>query len=191
MKFFSRRKRPREIRALRWLIRAAAAIGIFAMLTYAFGFFGEMAVRLPAPGAGAWWAAHQFAFMIDAAAAFGLLLAIRECARLLDDETLRRRVVYASLLAAVILLPIVASSSAHLARLGWSANGGVTRERVIALLGDYSAGLILDNVLIAGVYFLKSVLFALFAGLALFGLAVAAFMNFSSGQSGSSRESAT
>ena len=169
----ARRKAPREIRVVRRLILLSAVVGVLTTLSYAAG--ASIAVRFLDPTLGAWWGGHEFQVMLGSAAALGMLLAIRESARVLEQPEIRRRAVYGAVLAAVILLPAVAHGAGELARLGWNATGGELRERMIVLRG-YSDGLVLDKLLIAGIYFLKSAFYSLLAGLALFAISGAVFM---------------
>jgi hypothetical protein len=169
----ARRKRTAEMRLSRWLTWLSIVIGLLATLSYAVG--AHMAVRYFFPAAGAWWNEHEFAFMETSAAALGILVAIRAGARLIGAGTPRRPAVIAALVAGVVLLPAISALSAQLARLGWTAGGGVIREHLTAAAG-YSAGIIIDKVAIASVYFLKTAGFAWIAGLALLALAAAVFM---------------
>jgi len=165
--------RPRYSRALRWLTIASIAIGLVAMLSYASG--AHIAVRFLHPHAGAWWNDHEFWLMEAAASALGLLIAIRAGARIVDHAAVRRRAIAASLVASVLLLSALTHLGAALARLGWTAGSAAIRDRAISLAG-YDVGSILDKVVIAGIYFLKTAAFSLLAGLALFGVASAVFV---------------
>jgi len=169
----AKKDRPPFARALRWLTVASSVIGLFAMLSYATG--AHIAVRFLSPHGGAWWNEHEFPIMETAAAALGLLIAIRAGARIVDDAAVRRRAVIVSVVAGALLLPPLAHLSAALARLGWTASSGAIRDRAISLAG-YAGGSILDKVVIGGIYFLKTAAFSLLAGLALFGVASALFI---------------
>jgi len=181
----ARRKAPGEIRILRWLLMASAITGLLTTLSYAAG--ASIAVRFFAPRFGAWWSEHEFQAMLGSAYTFGMLLAIRVSAGLIDDPQIRRRAIYGAMLAGLILQPFIAHRVGDVARLGWNATGGGVRERMIRLRG-YSDGIVLDKVLIAGIYFLKSVFYSLLAGLALFAISGACFMFTSSSDSGAEAE---
>ncbi|HYB91264.1 MAG TPA: hypothetical protein VEC38_09475 [Candidatus Binataceae bacterium] len=167
----AKKNRPPYARALKWLTVATAVIGVLAMLSYATG--AHIAVRFLNPHAGAWWNEHEFSIMETAAAALGLLIAIRAGARIVDGAAVRRRAVIASVIAGALLLPVLTDISAALARMGWNASSGAIFDRVISLAG-YSIGSILDKVVIAGIYFLKTAAFSLLAGFALIAVASAA-----------------
>jgi hypothetical protein len=165
-----RTRRPYQ-RLLRWLTALALAVGVVATLSYGSG--AEIAVRYLDPPAGAWWNDHEYYLMVTAAAAWGMLIAIRLGARLGAGEPVRRRAVGAALVLGVLILPLAAHYCASIARLGWDAESGAIGDRLAAMAG-YSIGSILDKILIAGVYFLKVSGFALIAGLAVFAAATAA-----------------
>jgi hypothetical protein len=170
MKKMKRARKPYE-RTMRWLSAIALAIGVVATLSYGSG--AEIAVRYLDPPAGAWWNDHEYYVMVTAGAAWGMLVAIRLGARLVDGERVRRRATAAALIAAVVILPVVTLYCARIARLGWAGESGAIDARLVSLAG-YSVGNILDKILIAGVYFLKVAGFALIAGLSVFAAAVAA-----------------
>lgn len=153
---------PRKLayrRWLRWLTVVAVLIGVISTISYGSG--AHLVVRYLNPPLGRWWNAHEYWLMITTAAAFGMLIAIRIGARLLDrdDNAARGRAAGISIVAgAVVLLPL-ARLSASLSRLGWT--GANTFD-------TYAIDSIVDKVLIAGVYFLKVAGFGLIAGLAIF-----------------------
>jgi hypothetical protein len=158
-------------RMMRWLSAIALAIGAVATLSYGSG--AEIAVRYLDPPAGAWWNEHEYYLMVTAGAAWGMLVAIRLGARLVEDESLRRRATAAALIAGAMILPVATHYCARIARLGWAGESGTIDDRLVAIAG-YTVGNILDKVLIAGVYFLKVAGFALIVGLAVFAAAAAA-----------------
>jgi hypothetical protein len=158
---------------MRWL--SAIALGIGAVATLSYGSGAEIAVRYLDPPVGAWWNEHEYYLMVTAGAAWGMLIAIRLGARLVEDEGLRRRATAAALVAGAVILPVAAVYCARIARLGWTAESGAIDDRLVAIAG-WDVGNILDMVLIAGVYFLKVAGFALIAGLAVFAAAAAAAM---------------
>lgn len=156
-------------RCLWWLTLAAVIAGILSTLSYGSG--AHIAVRFFSPSFGAWWNAHEYRIMESCACALGLLGAIRSGARLTEAGESGRRAKLVSLVAAVIIAAPLASAIASLARMGWDGAGAPIRGFLIAIAG-YEAGTILDKILIAGVYFLKSAGFALLAGFALYALVV-------------------
>jgi hypothetical protein len=170
MKTMKRARKPYE-RMMRLLSAIALAVGAVATLSYGSG--AEIAVRYLDPPAGAWWNEHEYYVMITAGAAWGMLIAIRMGARLVEGESLRQRATAAALIAGAVILPVAASYCARIARLGWAGESGAIDDRLVAIAG-WDVGNILDKVLIAGVYFLKVAGFALIAGLAVFAAAVAA-----------------
>jgi hypothetical protein len=167
----ARRKRKPYERLMRWLTALALTLGVITTLSYGSG--AEIAVRYLDPPAGAWWNEHEYYLMVTAAAALGMLIAIRLGARLIAEESVRARAAVSALILAAIILPLAARYCASIARLGWAAEGGALGDRLVALAG-YSVGYILDKILIAGVYFLKVVGFALIVGLAVLAAATAA-----------------
>jgi len=159
----------RESRLLRWLTLVLIIVGELTTLSYAMS--APMALRSLNPSTGAWWDAHQFYFMEAAATALGLLIGIRIGRRFVVGARRRSRMLILAMILAIIgfvpLLHICAAS----ARLGWSAGDGSTWSRIVDLAG-FAAAKQLDKVLIASVYFLKIVGFALLGGLALIAVAV-------------------
>jgi hypothetical protein len=160
----------REQREARFLVRltlASVAVGELSTLSYALS--APMGLRFAHPSLGAWWDAHQFYFMAGAATALGLLIGIRIGRRLIADARWRSRslILVLAIIAFVPLMHVCAAA----ARLGWSASDGTTRSRIVDFAG-YAAAKRIDKVLIASVYFIKIVGFALLAGLALIAIAV-------------------
>lgn len=165
----NRAHRPYQ-RLMRWLGAIALVVGVIATLSYGSG--AEIAVRYLDPPFGAWWGAHEYYLMVTAASAWGMLVAIRLGARVVELESVRRRAVVIALVAAVVILPVAARYSARIARFGWNGEGGAISDRLVGFAG-YSVGNILDKVLIAGVYFSKVAGFAIIVGLAVFAAALA------------------
>jgi hypothetical protein len=162
--------RPRQSRLLGWLTLLCVAVGAFSALSYALS--APIALRASHPALGAWWDAYQFYFMAGSATALGLLIGIRGGQRLVNDSYRRRRgLVLALALAVIAFLPLLHLCAAA-ARLGWSGGGGPTWSRIVDWAG-YGSAKQIDKVVIASVYFLKIVGFALPAGLALMGAAAA------------------
>ncbi|HEY6393956.1 MAG TPA: hypothetical protein VIX12_00990 [Candidatus Binataceae bacterium] len=160
-----------------WFIRRltviAIVVGIFATLSYGTG--AHIVVRYFLPETGRWWNEQEFAFMQCAATGLGLLVAFRICSRFVDDAKVKSRVLIASVISGAIMLPPLANFCSTIARLGWNADSGNIASRLINLSG-YSAASILDKILIAGVYFIKTAAFAMLFGLAIFAIALAALM---------------
>jgi hypothetical protein len=175
-----RARKPYE-RLMRWLSGLALAIGGIATLSYGSG--AEIAVRYLDPPAGAWWNEHEYYLMVTAAAAWGMLAAIRLGARMVADENLRRRATAAALVAGTVILPGAALCCARIARFGWAGESGAIADRLAGIAG-YTIGNILDKVFIAGVYSFKVAGFALIVGLAVFAAAVAAALAASSPEGG-------
>ncbi len=160
--------KPRESRLLGRLTLLCVAVGAFSTLSYALS--APIALRFSHPSLGAWWDAYQFYFMAGAATAVGLLIGIRAGRRFVDAR--RRRVSILALALAVIgFIPLLHLCAAA-ARLGWSGADGPTWGRIVDFAG-WGAAKQIDKVLIASVYFLKIVGFALLAGLALIAAAAA------------------
>ncbi|HKN09675.1 MAG TPA: hypothetical protein VJ376_09355 [Pseudomonadota bacterium] len=126
------------------------------------------------PPVGAWWSRSEFWVMEGAASALGMLIGIRSGARLIKDLELRGRAAAVSIVIGALALGWLTPAFAALGRLGWNAGALSLQSRIVGLAG-YDAGLILDKLLITGVYFLKTAGFALLLGLALFGVTLAAF----------------
>jgi hypothetical protein len=163
------------------LTAVALAIGAISTLSYATG--ASIAVRFLAPQAGAWWQGHEYWFMEGSASALGWLIGVRIAARTIDDTALRNRVAGFSIVLGALALAWIAPACAVLARMGWGAQ---SLEDVFVGRFGYGAGLLLDKVLIAGVYFLKTAGFAMLLGLAGFGVILSVFL--AAGSAGSARE---
>lgn len=149
--------KPAYRKWLRWLTVAALIAGVISTLSYGSG--AHLIVRYLDPPAGRWWNEHEFALMILAGAALGMLVAIRVGARLLDDAAARGRAAVVSMIAAGVVLIPLARLGAALGQLGWTGADS---------FDTYAINSIVDKVLIAGVYFLKIAGFGFIAGLAIF-----------------------
>jgi hypothetical protein len=161
-------QRDRRIRIIfRWLTAFSIVAGFFSTLTYASG--AHLVIRYLNPEFGAWWDAHQFAIMEVSATALGLLIAIRCASRL-------RAKIFSLVISAIIVMPL-SQVVASLARLGWDGHSARIRNFLQAI-ADYDVGNILDKILMGGVYFSKSVAFAVLAGLALFAIVMVILMSF-------------
>jgi hypothetical protein len=151
--------KPAYQRWLRWLTVIALLAGIISTLSYGSG--AHLAVRYIDPPLGRWWNEHEFALMIFAAAALGMLIAIRVGARLLGDAAARGRTAAISVIAGALVLIPLARLDAALGQLGWTGANS---------FDTYAMSSIVDKLLIAGVYFLKVLFFGLIAGLAIFAI---------------------
>ncbi|MFZ1886675.1 MAG: hypothetical protein WAU33_01485 [Candidatus Binataceae bacterium] len=149
--------KPAYRKWLRWLTVIALVAGIISTLSYGSG--AHLIVRYMDPPLGRWWNEHEFALMIFAAAALGMLIAIRIGARLLDDAAARGRAAVISMIAGAVVLIPIARVGAALGQLGWTGANS---------FDTYAMNSVVDKVLIAGVYFLKVLFFGLIAGLAIF-----------------------
>jgi amino acid transporter len=109
--------------------------------------------------------------MEGAATALGLVIGIRIGRRFVADVRKRSRALILALIFAIIVFLPLLHACAAAARLGWSASESSTWSRIADHVG-YAAAKQLDKILIASVYFLKIVGFALLAGLALSAVAV-------------------
>lgn len=148
------------------LIQVALLVGLLAMFSYATGLHNV--VRMKAPAAGAWWNAHEFYLMEGAATAFGLLVALLIGLRLVAG-TVRLCRLAAIILAfeAALLIPLT-HLCARVARIGADGGAIVAPNRMAAYAGFESAKM-LDKLLIAALYFFKTVAFGFLIGLAAFG----------------------
>jgi hypothetical protein len=148
------------------LIQACLIVGLLAMFSYAVGLHNV--VRMKAPAAGAWWNAHEFYFMEGAATGFGLLVALRVGVRFAAEAASMRYLATITLaLEAALLIPLT-HLCARVARIGADGGAIVAPNRMAAFAGFETAKL-LDKLLIAALYFLKTVAFGFLIGLALFG----------------------
>ncbi len=166
-----------RVRSVGWLMdrltALAIVIGVLGTLSYGTG--AHIAVRYLDPPLGAWWQSNEFWIMEGTASALGILIGLKIGSRLVvDDPKLRSRTAAASLIVAAVASVWLTPACAALARMGWNARAASIESRLIGLAG-YGAGRFLDKLLVAGVYSVKTVCFALLVGLALFGLMLAAF----------------
>jgi hypothetical protein len=151
---------------VRRLIQVALLVGLLAMFSYATGLHNV--VRMKAPAAGAWWNAHEFYLMEGAATAFGLLVALLIGLRLVaGTERLCRLAAIMLAFEAALLIPLT-HLCARVARIGADGGAIVAPNRMAAYAGFESAKM-LDKLLIAALYFFKTVAFGFLIGLAAFG----------------------
>lgn len=160
-----------SIRFLGWFILLAFAVGLVSLLSYSLN--ASELVRSAALAFAAWWEAHQFYFMEGGATAFGLLLGISIGERIMADRKQRFRAGLAALVLAMIAFAPLIHACAVAARLGWNGRGASLASWIVSHEG-YETGRQIDKVLIAGVYFFKTVGFALLSGLGLMAIACAA-----------------
>jgi hypothetical protein len=152
------------------LIQASVVIGLLAMFSYASALHNM--VRMKAPAAGAWWNAHEFYFMEGSATALGLLVALRVGVRFAAEAASIRYLAPVTLaLEAALLMPLT-HLCARVARIGADGGAIVAPTRMAAYAGFESAKM-LDKLLIAALYFLKTVGLGFLLGLALFGALLA------------------
>lgn len=151
--------KPAYRKWLRWLTVVALVAGIIS--TFSYGSGAHLIVRYMDPPLGRWWNEHEFMLMILAAAALGMLIAIRVGARLLDDAAARARAAVISMIVGAVLLIPLSWLGAALGQLGWTGANS---------FDTYAMNSIVDKLLIAGVYFLKVLFFGLIAGLAIFAI---------------------
>ncbi len=152
----------------------ALAILLTVIFTLSYGSGAHIVVRYLDPPFGAWWNSNEFTIAECAAAALGMLIGVRLGARLVPAGALRNRSMIAAVIAGALVLPIVGRFSAEAARFNFTS-GGSTDAWLIDHFG-YDTGIVLDKLLMAGVYSIKIALFALPVGMILFGLAIAIFM---------------
>jgi hypothetical protein len=149
------------------LTQLCCIVGLLAMFSYAVGL--HSVVRMKAPAAGAWWNAHEFYFMEGAATAFGLLVALRVGVRFAAEAArLRYLATIALVLEAALLIPLT-YLCARIARIGADGGAIIAPSRIAAYAG-FESGKMLDKLLIAALYFLKTAAFGFLLGLALFGI---------------------
>lgn len=148
-------------------MQASLIVGLLAMFSYAAGLHNV--VRMKTPVAGAWWNAHEFYFMEGAATAFGLLVALRVGLRFAAEAArLRYLAIVALSLETALLMPLT-GLCARVARIG-ADGGAIVAPNWIAAYAGFETGKLLDKLLMAAVYFLKTVAFGFLLGLALFGV---------------------
>ena len=161
----------RPLRFLGWLTFLVLAVGLISLLSYSLT--ASELMRSDNPALAAWWEAHQFHFMEGGATAFGLLLGIRIASGFVVGPGERSRTGLAALVFAIIAFAPLIHVCAMAARLGWNGRGASFASWLISHEG-YETGRQIDKVMIAGVYFLKTVGFALLAGLGLMAVACVA-----------------
>ena len=160
-------KAPRVVRLKGHL--TALVLGIGTISTFSYGIGAHVGWRYLNPRFGDWCNRHEFWLMEGGASALGILIGIRIGARLIGDTALKLRSAAVSLIAGAVALYWLTPFMASIARLGWSAPAEAIGMRSGAAVG-WEAGQFLDKLLIAGLYFLKTVGFALMVGLALIAL---------------------
>ncbi len=161
----------RSMRFLGWLILLALVLGLVSLLSYSLN--ASLLARPEAPAFAAWWEAKQFYFMEDGATFFGLLLGISIGQRLMADRKQRFRAGLLALVLAILAFAPLIHACAVAARLGWNGREASLASWIVSHQG-YDSGRQIDKVLIAGVYFFKTVGFALLSGLGLIAIACAA-----------------
>ena len=148
------------------MIQACFIVGLLAMFSYAAGLHNVL--RMKSPAAGAWWNAHEFYFMEGAATALGLLVALRVGMRLAEGtDSIRYLAIAALALDAALLMPLT-FLCADIARIGADGGAIVAPNRMAGFAG-FATGKLLDKLLMAGDYVLKTAAFGFLLGLALFG----------------------
>ena len=148
------------------LIQACFIVGLLAMFSYAAGLHNVL--RMKSPAAGAWWNAHEFYFMEGAATALGLLVALRVGMRLAAEaDSIRYLAIAALALDAALLMPLT-YLCADIARIG-ADDGAIVAPNRMAGFAGFATGKLLDKLLMAGDYVLKTAAFGFLLGLALFG----------------------
>jgi hypothetical protein len=148
------------------MIQACFIVGLLAMFSYAAGLHNVL--RMKSPAAGAWWNAHEFYFMEGAATALGLLVALRVGMRLAAEaDSIRYMAIAALALDAALLMPLT-YLCADIARIGTDGGAILAPNRMAGFAG-FVTGKLLDKLLLAGVYVLKTTAFGFLLGLALFG----------------------
>jgi len=154
-----------------WLSLMALVIGLLSLLSYSLN--ASELIRLTMPSFGAWWEAHQFYFMEGGATAVGLLLGIGVANGIMADTSQRFRARLAALVLAIIAFAPLIHTCAIVARLGWNGRGASLASWIVSREG-YETGRHIDKVLIAAIYFFKTVGFAVMCGLGLMAIACAA-----------------
>ena len=175
--------RTRELRLVgrsTWflaIILLALAIGLLSLISYSLA--GTELVRSDAPTFAAWWEAHQFLFMEGGATALGLLMGIAIGETFLGGQEQHFRTTLLAVVFAIVAFAPLIHICSVAARLGWNARAAVLASWLISR-GGYEVGRQIDKVVIAGVYFFKTVGFALLAGLGLLAIACVAAIAFES-----------
>jgi hypothetical protein len=148
------------------LLEACFIVGLLAMYSYAVEYHNTL--RMKSPAAGAWWNAHEFYFMEGTATALGLLMALRVGVRLAAEaDSIRYLAISALALDAALLIPLT-YLCADVARIGADGGAIVALDRMARFAG-FEGGKLLDKLLTAGDYVLKTAAFGFLLGLALFG----------------------
>ena len=158
----------RPSRSLGSLTFLVLVVGLISLVSYSLS--GSELMRSDNPTLAAWWEAHQFYFMEGGATAFGILLGIRIASSFVAGPDQRSRARLAALVLALIAFAPLIHVCATAARSGWNGGGAPLASWIISREG-YETGRQIDKVAIAGVYFLKTVSFALLNGFGLMALA--------------------
>ena len=153
---------------LKWLIMLALIIGLASLVSYTLN--ASDVLRSKMPSFAAWWARYQFYFMEGGATAVGLLLGLRIGQSLIAVRERRTHSGFAALVLSIIAFAPLIHVCAKAARLGWNGRGAWISSWIIGRQG-YEAGRHIDKLIIVSTYFLKTVGFALLAGLALVAVA--------------------
>jgi hypothetical protein len=153
----------------------ALTVGLASLLSYSLN--ASDALRSDSPAFAAWWETHQFYFMEGGATALGLLLGIRLAGSFTAGSGQHPSAGRVALLFAIIGLAPLIHVCAAAARLGWNGRGASIASWIISREG-FDNGRYIDKVVIAAVYFLKIVGFALLCGLGLMIVAYAAVIAF-------------
>jgi hypothetical protein len=162
-------REPTARRLVRRLIDASFVVGVISTLSY--GAQIQNLLRATAPAAGAWWSDYEFYFMTGAATALGLSVALRIGLHFVEPESRGRIALVALALDAVLIVPLTHLCAA-VARVGVDGSGAVARSTISSFAG-YAAGKLLDKLVVAGTYFLKTATFGFLVGLGLFGAVLA------------------
>jgi hypothetical protein len=161
----------RPLRFLSALTFLVLVVGLISLLSYSLS--GSELMRSDNPTLAAWWEANQFYFMEGGGTAFGILLGIRIGGSFVAGPDHRSRAGLAALVLALIAFAPLIHVCATAARFGWNGRGARLASWIISREG-YETGRQIDKVAIAGVYFLKTVTFALLNG---FGLLAFAYVS--------------
>jgi hypothetical protein len=162
------RSATHPLRFLSALTFPVLAVGLISLLSYSLS--ASELMRSAYPALGAWWELHQFYFMEGGATAFGLLLGIRVGGGFVAGPIQRSHAGLAALVLAIIAFAPLIHVCAAVARLGWNGRGASFASWIASRAG-YETGRQIDKIMIAGVYFLKTVGFALLTGFGLMAIA--------------------
>jgi hypothetical protein len=170
---------PRPLRFRSWLAFLVFVVGLIALLSYSLS--GTELLRSNDPGFASWWETHQFYFMEGGATGFGILLAVCIGGSFVAGPDRRSRAGSTALVLAIIALAPLTIVCAAAARLGWNGRGASLASWLISREG-YETGRQIDKVVIAGVYFLKTIGLAFLNGLGLLAIACVAVFALEAGK---------